>query len=137
MSYVFVDRVLECEPGVRVVAVKALAFNEEFFRDHFPGMPVLPGAMMLEGFVQAARHCLAAAAGGHGHWTLHEVKQMRFNRFATPGDLLRLEAEFDREEEGAYWFRGRASVDGEGVCRLRFAVRERPAADVDGARGPA
>ncbi len=49
--YVFVDRVDECEPGERVVAVKALALNEEFFRDHFPGMPVLPGAMILEGFV--------------------------------------------------------------------------------------
>jgi len=137
MSYVFVDRILECEPGVRVVAVKALAFNEEFFRDHFPGMPVLPGAMMLEGFVQAARRCLAARDGGHDRWTLDAVAQMRFNRFTTPGDLLRLEAEFDREEEGACWFRGRASVDGEGVCRLRFAVRERQAADVDGARGPA
>ena len=60
MAYVFIDRVLECEPGTRVVAIKALAYNEEFFRDHFPGMPVVPGAMVLEGFVQAARYCLAA-----------------------------------------------------------------------------
>ena len=56
MAYVFVDRILECEPGARVVAIKALAFNEELFKDHFPGMPVLPGAMILEGFVQAAQH---------------------------------------------------------------------------------
>ena len=56
-GYVFVDRIVENQPGQRVVALKALAFNEEFFRDHFPGMPVLPGAMILEGFVQAARQC--------------------------------------------------------------------------------
>jgi 3-hydroxyacyl-[acyl-carrier-protein] dehydratase len=127
VSYVFIDRVLECEPGVRVVAVKALAYNEEFFRDHFPGMPVLPGAMILEGFVQAARRCLAAKSDGDDRWTLAAAEAMRFNRFATPGEVLRLEAERDRDdgEDGAVWFTGRAKVDDEGVCRLRFAVRRR------------
>ncbi|MHC4971114.1 MAG: 3-hydroxyacyl-ACP dehydratase FabZ family protein [Planctomycetota bacterium] len=125
MAYVFVDKILECEPGQRVVAVKALAFNEEFFRDHFPGMPVLPGAMVLEGFVQAARHCLAAGEGKDDRWVLQAVENMRFNRFATPGEVVQLEANLDGEEDGAVWFKGRAKVDGQGVCRLRFAVRER------------
>ena len=137
MAYVFVDRVLECEPRRRVVALKALAFNEEFFKDHFPGMPVLPGAMILEGFVQAVRHALGAAADGHDDWVLHAVEQMRFNRFATPGDLLRLEAQFDREEQGVVWFRGRATVGEEGVCRLRFAVREKDAPALDAGAGSA
>ncbi|MHC4223696.1 MAG: 3-hydroxyacyl-ACP dehydratase FabZ family protein [Planctomycetota bacterium] len=128
MAYTFIDRVLECEPRERVVAVKALAFNEEYFRDHFPGMPVMPGAMILEGFVQAARHCLAAAEGGDDGWVLHAVEGMRFNRFAAPGEVLRLEAQLDKEEEGAVWFRGRAKIGDEGVCRLRFAVRERGSA---------
>ena len=123
-DYVFVDRILENQPGERVVAIKALAYNEEFFRDHFPGMPVLPGAMSLEGFVQAARHCLAARDGGHDRWTLDEVAGMRFNRFAVPGEVLRLEADFDREEDGAVWFKGKASVDDAGVGRLRFALKE-------------
>jgi 3-hydroxyacyl-[acyl-carrier-protein] dehydratase len=123
-AYVFLDRVLDCDPGVRVTGLKALAFNEEYFRDHFPGKPVLPGAMLLEGFVQAARHCLAAAEGGHDRWTLHEVKGMRFNRFAVPGEVLKLEADFEKSEDGALWFKGKASAEGDGVCRLRFAVTE-------------
>ncbi|MHC4938182.1 MAG: 3-hydroxyacyl-ACP dehydratase FabZ family protein [Planctomycetota bacterium] len=123
-AFVFLDRVLECEPGVRVVASKALAFNEEFFRDHFPGKPVLPGAMILEGFVQAARHCLAEREGGHDRWTLAEVGGMRFNRFAVPGEVLKLEADYDKGEDGAHWFKGKASVDETGVCRLRFALIE-------------
>jgi 3-hydroxyacyl-[acyl-carrier-protein] dehydratase len=131
MAFVFIDRVLECEPGERVVAVKALAFNEEFFRDHFPGMPVLPGAMILEGFVQAARHCLAAKPQGNDRWVLTEVAQMRFNRFAVPGEVVRFEAEREREEEGVVWFRGRAYVGEEGVGRLRFAIRPRADAGVD------
>ena len=123
-AYVFLDRVLECEPGVRVSGLKALAYNEDYFRDHFPGKPVLPGAMILEGFVQAARHCLSLAEGGHDRWTLHEVGGMRFNRFAVPGEVLKLEAEFDKSEDGVAWFKGKASVDDAGVCRLRFSVTE-------------
>ena len=129
--FAFIDRVLECEPGERVLAVKALAINEEFFRDHFPGMPVLPGAMVLEGFVQAARHCLGATDGGHSEWVLAGVEAMRFNRFARPGEILRLDAQRDREEDDTVWFKGRAEVDGEGVCRLRFGVRARDAARKD------
>ncbi|MHC4816462.1 MAG: 3-hydroxyacyl-ACP dehydratase FabZ family protein [Planctomycetota bacterium] len=124
MAYVFVDKILECEPGRRVVAVKALAFNEEFFRDHFPGMPVLPGAMILEGFVQAARHCLAGGEGEHDRWVLHAVENMRFNRFATPGEVVHLEADRDGGDDEAVWFKGRAKVEDRGVCRLRFAVRK-------------
>jgi len=123
MSYAFIDRVLECEPGTRIVAVKALALNEEIFRDHFPGMPVLPGAMILEAFVQAAGRCLEAA-GEAGDWVLHSVSNMRFNRFATPGEVLRLEVERDGEEDGALRFKARALVEEERVCRARFSVRK-------------
>jgi len=136
MAYVFLDRVLECEPGARGVAVKALALNEEFFRDHFPGMPVLPGAMVLEGLVQSARHCLAEA-GEEGPWVLAEVRGMSFNRFATPGEVVRLEAEAEPEprqeqeqESGTEAkdgdvrrFKGTAHVGDERVCRARFRLR--------------
>jgi len=123
-EFVFLDRVLECEPGARIAATKALSYNEEYFRDHFPGKPVLPGAMILEGFVQAARFCLSEKEGGHDRWTLQEVGGMRFNRFAVPGEVLKLEAEFEKGENGALWFKGKASVDETGVCRLRFALIE-------------
>lgn len=123
-AFVFLDRVLDCDPGNRISGLKALAFNEDYFRDHFPGKPVLPGAMVLEGFVQAARHCLSAVDGGHDRWTLAEVVGMRFNRFAVPGEVLKLEAEFEKSEDGTLWFKGKASVEGKGVCRLRFAVNE-------------
>jgi len=137
MAFAFIDRVLECEAGERIVALKALAFNEEYFRDHFPGMPVLPGAMILEGFVQAARQCLAAAPGGHDLWALVEVAQMRFNRFVVPGEVVRLEVERDKEEDGLVWFRGRAYTGEEGVGRLRFAVRPRTSGEVDAGGTPA
>jgi 3-hydroxyacyl-[acyl-carrier-protein] dehydratase len=137
MAFVFIDRVLECEPGERIVALKALAFNEEYFRDHFPGMPVLPGAMILEGFIQAARRCLSGQSG-EGTWLLVEVAQMRFNRFVVPGEVLRLEAERDGGEGGTVWFRGHAYVGEEAVGRLRFAVQRRgEGGEFDEAKGRA
>ncbi|HEY7515866.1 MAG TPA: 3-hydroxyacyl-ACP dehydratase FabZ family protein [Vicinamibacteria bacterium] len=131
MAFVFLDRVVECEPGQRVVALKALAYNEEHFRDHFPGMPVMPGAMILEGLAQAARHCLAAAPEGNDHWGLAEVAQARFLRLAVPGEVIRLEAQRDREEGDVVWFRGLASVGDESACRLRFAMRPLPVPGFD------
>ena len=127
MSYVFVDRIDECEPGARAVAQKALAINEELFRDHFPGMPVLPGTMILEGFVQVARHCMAAVEGGHDQWILKEAASLRFNRFAVPGETLTLEIEHDSDKDGVVWFKGRAKVGEQGVCRARFGVTPRNA----------
>jgi len=132
MAYSFVDRILECEPGRSVRAIKALALNEEFFRDHFPGMPVLPGAMLLEGFVQAARRCLVAIPGGHDRWEVRSVGRMRFNRFAEPGDVVEFDVVREEEpadageEQGLAWFSGRARIDGQGICRVRFGLQELP-----------
>ncbi len=125
MAYDFVDRILECVPGESVAALKAFALNEEFFQDHFPGKPVVPGAMILEGMIQAARRCLAALPGGHDQWTLHEVENLRFSRFVVPGDTMRLEAAKDGEAEGRPWFRAQAFIGEETVCRVRFGLRSR------------
>ena len=125
MPYVFVDRILESAPGERAVGIKALSLNEEFFQDHFPGMPVLPGAMIIEGFVQMARHCLAQAEGGNDEWVLDAVANVKFSRFASPGMQVRLEVERDREEDGAVWFKGRALVEQDTICRAKLAVRPR------------
>ena len=124
MAYSFVDRVVECRPAESVSAIKALSLNEEFFRDHFPGMPVLPGAMILEGFVQAARHCLASAPGGHALWELAAIGRMKFNRFAVPGDVVQLNATRDKDEGELLWFAGRAAIEGQVICQVRFALRE-------------
>ena len=125
MPYVFVDRILESVPGERAVGIKALSLNEEFFQDHFPGMPVLPGAMILEGLVQTARHCLAQAEGGDDEWVLDAVENVKFNHFASPGMQVRLEVERDREEDGAVWFKGRALLEQDTICRAKLAVRPR------------
>ena len=58
-------------------------------------------------------------------WVLDEVNGMRFNRFAVPGESLRLELEKEGEEDGAVRFKARARVGDAGVCRAKFSVRPR------------
>jgi UDP-N-acetylglucosamine acyltransferase len=109
--FVLVDRVLEHDPAGRLVAIKNVTGSEEFFEGHFPGSPVMPGVLLMEGLAQAA-----------GIWLLHDapdprrlevhlvgIDDAKFRRPAVPGDQLRLEVRV-LHRRGA-------------LCRVRGEVR--------------
>ena len=88
-----VDVVAEHEPGTRLVAVKNVTVNEEFFQGHFPGSPLMPGVLMVEALTQAAAVLLLERPGTSPStrvW-LRGVDQAKFRRQVVPGDRLRLE----------------------------------------------
>jgi UDP-N-acetylglucosamine acyltransferase len=89
-----VDTVTEHEAGRRVVAVKNVTVNEEFFQGHFPGTPLLPAVLMLESWSQVAA-ILLLQRDGNARPTervyLRGVNGARFRRQVVPGDQLRLE----------------------------------------------
>ncbi len=112
-----VDRVLECEAGRRLVAIKNVTINEPFFPGHFPGHPVMPGVLILEALAQATG-LLAFRSGGEGGgraYYLVGIDRARFKRPVVPGDQLRLEVELKRLIRGVGIFDCVARVDGE-VC---------------------
>ena len=88
-----VDAVVEHEPGHRLVAVKNVTVNEEFFQGHFPGAPLMPGVLMIESLSQVATLLLlerdGPSAAAHTH--LRGVDNAKFRRQVVPGDRLRLE----------------------------------------------
>jgi UDP-N-acetylglucosamine acyltransferase len=89
-----VDAVIEHEPGLRVVAVKNVTVNEEFFQGHFPGAPLMPGVLMIETLAQVATILLTqTTAGGpaSGRTYLRGVDNAKFRLPVVPGDRLRLE----------------------------------------------
>ena len=89
---VLLDGVIEHEPGGRLVAVKNVTVNEEFFQGHFPGNPVMPGVLMIETFVQAASLLLLDedVQTSVMRTVLRGVNNARFRRQVVPGDRLHL-----------------------------------------------
>ena len=88
-----VDAIAEHEPGVRIVAIKNVTVNEEFFQGHFPGMPVMPGVLMIEALTQVAGVLLLEReeAPPTARCALRGVNEAKFRRQVVPGDQLRLE----------------------------------------------
>ncbi|MBK9240643.1 MAG: acyl-ACP--UDP-N-acetylglucosamine O-acyltransferase [Acidobacteria bacterium] len=89
---VLVDGVLSHEPGVRMVAVKNVTVNEEFFQGHFPGTPLMPGVLLIESLAQVATLLLADTLPGRGdRVALRSVDDVKFRKQVVPGDRLELD----------------------------------------------
>ena len=95
--FLWVSRILECEPGVSVVAELDVDPDLPLFQGHFPGYPVLPGVIIMEALAQAASCCLLGA-GRQGRLArvLRRYRQSEFREQVRPGDTIRLEANITR-----------------------------------------
>src|SRR5689334_11361736 len=118
--FVLVDRVLECVPGARIVALKNVTINEPFFTGHFPGRPVMPGVLIVEAMAQAAGILsfktpeLRLTKGSIFYFA--GIDECRFKRPVKPGDALRLEAAILKVVRGVGKFSCRATVEGQLVA---------------------
>ena len=120
--FLLVDRVLEREPGVRVVAEKLVTFGEPYLQGHFQGRPLVPGVLLLE--------MLAQAGGFLESDSLHDtaiflagVQDARFKAPALPGDRLRLEVRADGAFGGMMKLRGTVSCEGRELCTASLVVK--------------
>jgi beta-hydroxyacyl-ACP dehydratase FabZ len=92
--FMLVDRILECDDEKRIVGIKNLTFNEQFFQGHFPGQPVMPGVLQMEAMAQVAGILLNRMFGGEGKISYFAaIDNARFRRPVVPGDQLRMEIE--------------------------------------------
>lgn len=118
-----VDRVLELEPGKRVVAIKNVTFNEPIFQGHFPGQPVFPGVLMVEAMAQAGGLLLLHGLPDRASKLLYftSIDDCRFRRPVVPGDQMRLEVEVLRYRPSYCRLHGRVTVDGELAAEATIA----------------
>jgi 3-hydroxymyristoyl/3-hydroxydecanoyl-(acyl carrier protein) dehydratase len=96
VRYLLLDRITALEPPELARAVKCVSLSDDVFVDHFPGHPVLPGALILEGLAQLAGVLLEATLRQKGRSDLHALLTMvdraKFRHMVRPGDRLELEA---------------------------------------------
>ena len=113
--FLLVDRIVELEPGKRIVGIKNVTYNEPFFQGHFPHRPIMPGVLIVE--------AMAQTAGLLAFKSLPEENQkkpvyflgidhVRFRKPVIPGDQLRLELEITKHRQSIWRFKGKAFVEG-------------------------
>ena len=128
--FLLVDRVLSCDPGKRLTAIKNVTINEPFFQGHFPGNPVMPGVLIIEAMAQASG-VLVQLSGGKASDTplyyLVKVDKARFSQIVKPGDQLVLDITQKRMLRGMGLFEARALVDGNEVASAEILCAERSA----------
>ncbi|MEW6007244.1 MAG: UDP-3-O-acyl-N-acetylglucosamine deacetylase [bacterium] len=91
--FLLIDRILEIEPAKRVVGIKNVTMNEEFFQGHFPGNPVMPGVLVIEAMAQTAGVLLLSEEENRGKLVyLAGLDNVRFRKPVIPGDQIRFEA---------------------------------------------
>ena len=112
--FLLVDRILEVEKGKRIVGIKNVTFNEEFFQGHFPGNPVMPGVLIIEAMAQVAAIGLLDLIPDHDKKLLYlsGVDRCKFRRPVLPGDQLRIESEILQLRTRFSRCRATATVDG-------------------------
>jgi 3-hydroxyacyl-[acyl-carrier-protein] dehydratase len=102
MRWFWIDRFVEFESGSHAKAVKNVTLAEEHLHDHFPGFPVMPGSLMLEGMAQTGGILLGEKNGFNEIVILAKVPKVTFHSWACPGDTLTYTAKLidDRPEGG-------------------------------------
>jgi len=110
-----VDRVVELVPGNRIITLKNVTVNEPYFQGHFPGVPVMPGVLIVEAMAQAGAVLLLHDMPNRAHKLVYftGIDEARFRRTVVPGDQLRITMEVVKLRPRTCKMRGRAEVDGQ------------------------
>ncbi len=122
--FLLVDRVLELEED-RIVVVKNVTVNEEFFNGHFPGAPIMPGVLQVEAMAQAGALMIMKNKVDDPEKSLMVftgIRNAKFRKSVVPGDQLIIEVKLESQRRNFITMTGTAKVDGKVVCELEASA---------------
>src|SRR6476661_1196483 len=131
--FLLVDKIIELEPRVRIVGIKQVTANEQFFIGHFPGAPVMPGVLQIEALAQVGAILALREFENRDEKIpfFSGIENARFRRPVVPGDTLMLEVTALRIGSRVQKMRGVASVDGNvtAEAEIMSVIADRPKED--------
>ena len=122
--FLLIDRVLECEPGKNIVALKNVTINEPFFPGHYPHHPVMPGVLIVEAMAQAAAilsfKTMGSLPSDDSVYYFVGIDDARFKRPVGPGDQVIFKVEIQSNKRGIWKYGAVAEVDGKVVAEANL-----------------
>ncbi|HEY7296697.1 MAG TPA: 3-hydroxyacyl-ACP dehydratase FabZ [Xanthobacteraceae bacterium] len=123
--FLMVDRIVQIQKDERAIGIKNVTFNEPQFLGHFPGNPVFPGVLMLEGMAQTAGVIGIRSMGVEGKpFTVYfiTVDKAKFRKPVVPGDTIEYHMTRVARKRNMWWFRGEAKVAGQLVAEAELGA---------------
>ncbi len=123
--FILVDRIIELVPDERIVGLKNVTINEPYFQGHFPGIPVMPGVLIVEAMAQAGGVLVVASLFKEkrkGLFYFTGIDKARFRKPVLPGDQLILDVIWTRKRGNVFKMSGKATVDGRLVAEAEVTA---------------
>ena len=128
--FLLIDRIVEFEPQKRLVAIKNVTINEPFFQGHFPGVPIMPGVLVIEAMAQAGAVLMMTEMEDRESKlaVFTGIEKAKFRRQITPGDQLRIEVDVLTFKTRIGRMEARALVEGKLACQATLTCQIVPKA---------
>ncbi len=128
MRFILLDRIVSLAPGAAIEAARTVRPDEDYFRDHFPGFPVVPGVLLTEMMAQAAGKCFDAERRARGKAMLAKILSASFRQWVRPGDQLAIYASVTANDERYATADCRVEVGGGTAAQAKLFFSFLPAA---------